>query len=160
MPRRHQWCHKQSWHVGQKYKICHEPIFFRSSLVNSQPRWLLPEVLKFKAKSSPFIVVVAVGWCFILSHLLLYTLCQVRQNHQMKHADENICTDPFTLRYRYGYTLNKTVVFFKKLDFCVFFCIPVDWAFPHLFCFQSINMVWPSPSSPTETLSGLKQKYI
>ena len=29
--------------------------------------------------------------------------------------------------------------------------------FPRLLCFQSINMEWPSPSSPTETLSGLIQ---
>ena len=36
---------------------------------------------------------------------------------------------------------------------------PHCW-FPRLFCFWSINMEWPFPSSPTQTLSGLIQKQL
>ena len=44
------WCHEQGWHVGHNCQLHHKPAIFCSSLVKSEPIWLLPEQLKFKAK--------------------------------------------------------------------------------------------------------------
>ena len=44
---------------------------------------------------------------------------------------------------------------FHAPDFSCLHC----W-FPRLFCLRFIYMEWPSPSSPTETFSGLSQVYL
>ena len=58
--------------------------------------------------------------------------------------------------------LSSTLHTLKYSPLCFWYSQPPDsshrtflcW-FPRLFCFRSITMEWPSPSSPTETLSGL-----
>ena len=71
----YQWCHKQNWHMWQKYQICH---FFCYSLVKSKATWLCPEECKFK-------VVKKKKKVLVLYNLFLW-------NKQMKPADQNICT--------------------------------------------------------------------
>ena len=46
------WCHEQGWNVWQKGVLCHGPTFFCSSLVKSEPTWLLPEKPKVAAEKS------------------------------------------------------------------------------------------------------------